>query len=367
MRVLFAIAHLDKGGGQAVQAAQLFRRLSPFVDGTMLCLRSPGTPAGPADGDRILEVGTLRFPKGIAELARAIRRRQGEFDLVQAFDQYYALPASRWARARPLVVRLGAHPTEDLASRYGTAGRLAMRVVNPWLFSEATVVVNARHLLGAFPPHRATFIPNGVDVDRFPATRRPPEARRALGLPPDVAMIGFTGKIIPRKNIEELYAVLRALPDLHLLLVGGDQEPYYGDGYHRGIRRAFSDVLPRVHFAGEVSSDRVPSYLSAMDVFVFPSVLEGMPNSVLEAMAAGVPVVARDQPAHRDLLGSGGGRLYGTPAELAATLQALLAEPAELRRMGDAGRDLVRREYSFSAAVDAYLRLYRTALGGTHG
>ena len=362
MRVLFAIAHLDKGGGQAVQAAQLFRRLAPFVDGTMVCLRSPGAPPGSSEGDGIVEVGTLRFPQGIAELARAIRQRRSEFDLVQAFDQYYALPASRLARARPLVVRLGAHPSEDLGSRYGAAGRLATGLVNPWLFSETAVVVNARHLLTALPHQRPTFIPNGVDVDRFPATRDREAARRELGLPADVPLLGFTGKIIPRKNIEELYAVVRALPDVHLLLVGGDHEPYYGDGYHRAIRRTFEDVLPRVHFAGEVASDRIPDYLAAMDLFVFPSLLEGMPNSVLEAMAAGVPVVARDQAAHRDLLASGGGRLYGSPAELAETVRGLLADPGELRRMGEAGRSLVRREYSFGAAVRAYLRLYHAVL-----
>lgn len=362
MRVLYAIAHLDKGGGQAVQAAQLFRRLAPFVDGTMLCLRSPGAPVGPPHDDRLVEVGTLRFPRGIAELAQAIRRRRGQYDLVHVFDQYYALPASRLARARPLVVRLGAHPTEDLGSRYGATGRLAMRLVNPWLFSRAAVVVNAPHLLGAFPSQRATCIPNGVDLDRFPADRPREAARRELGLPPEVPLIGFTGKIIPRKNIEELYAVLRTLPDLHLLLVGGDREPYYGDGYHRAIRRAFEEVLPRVHFVGEVDTSRIPVYLSAMDLFVFPSFLEGMPNSVLEAMAAGLPVIARDQPAHRGLLASGGGRLYASPTELARTIRELLAEPGELRRLGDAAREIVRREYSFAAAVGSYLRFYQTVV-----
>lgn len=364
MRVLFAIAHLDKGGGQAVQSAQLFRRLAPLVDGTMLCLRASDVPH-PADPDgRLIEVGPLRFPHGVAELARAIRRRHGEFDLVQVFDQYYALPASRLARAQPLVVRLGAHPTEDLGSRYGAAGRLAMGFVNPWLFAQTRVVVNAPHLLGAFPHRSATCIPNGVDLDRFPGASDRDAARRELGLPTDVPLIGFTGKIIPRKNVEELYAVLRALPDLHLLLVGGDREPYYGDAYHRGIRRAFEDVLGRVHLAGEVAPDRIPRHLAAMDLFVFPSILEGMPNSVLEAMAARVPVVARDQPAHRDLLASGGGRLYRTPKQLAGTIRELLAEPEERRRMGAAGRELVRQEYSFDAAVEAYLRLYRQVLAG---
>ncbi|HEV2520244.1 MAG TPA: glycosyltransferase family 4 protein [Thermoplasmata archaeon] len=364
MRVLFVIAHLDKGGGQAVQAAQLFERLAPKVDGTLLCLRAPSQTGAKVEGDRVEVVGRLRFPGGLRDLVRAIRARAGEYDVVQAFDQYYALPAAKLARAHPLVVRLGAHPTQDLASRYGIGGQAFLGLVNPWLFSGTQVVVNARHLLGTLPGRTPVLIPNGVDVGRFPPVPRRAAARRELDLPTDVPMIGFTGKIIPRKNVEDLYGVLREVPDLHLLLVGSDAEPYYGDEYHRELRRTFSDVLPRVHHAGEVRPDRVPRYLEAMDLFVFPSRLEGMPNSVLEAMASGLPVVARDSPAHREILCPDAGRLYRTLGDLSSSVRSLRADAVGATEMGARARALVQRRFSFEAAVESYLRLYQSLVVG---
>jgi glycosyltransferase involved in cell wall biosynthesis len=362
MRVLFAIAHLDKGGGQAVQCAQLFRRLATKVDGKLLALRANGSGGDPDLGGVADLVGELRFPTGILQLRRAIRDQAAGADIVQVFDPYYSLPAARLAEAKPLVVRLGAHPVEDLASRYGEAARFGLAVVNPWLYSGTTVVVNARHLADAFPDRRTCYIPNGVDMDRFARTGDPLSARDAFGLPRQAPVVAFTGKILPRKNIEDLYWLLRALPDLHLALAGTDQEPGYGDAYHRSVRAAFPDVLPRVHAVGELPVARVPAFLRTADLFVFPSRLEGMPNSVLEAMAAALPVVAANTAAHRALLPDGAGLLYQDRAELAASVRSLLADPARSRRIGDTARRLVGERFSFEAAVDSYLRLYSDIL-----
>ncbi|HKS59981.1 MAG TPA: glycosyltransferase family 4 protein [Thermoplasmata archaeon] len=360
MRVLFVIAHLDKGGGQAIQAAQLFDRLAPQVDGEMICLKTHSNGSRPLTAGRLTEVGNLRFPSGVWELRRAIEARRGRFDIVQAFDAYYALPACRFARARPLVVRFGAHPTEDLASRYGLPGRTAMRLVNPWLLSGTTIVVNAPQLIDALPGRSAKLIPNGVDLSRFSASPNRVGARRSLGLPPDVPLICYTGKIIPRKSVDELYRALRDISDLHLLLVGTDNEPFYGDGYHRAIRKEFSEVLPRVHHVGEVSPEAIPRYLEASDLFVFPSRLEGMPNSVLEAMAAGLPVIASDTPAHRSLGLTEVGRLYRSQGELADAIRGLMGSAEMRKQMSSGSRKLVEQRFSFEAACSAYLELYRS-------
>jgi glycosyltransferase involved in cell wall biosynthesis len=362
MRVLFAIAHLDKGGGQAVQCEQLFRRMAPRVDGELLTLRSRTSGPGVGFSDRVRTVGDLRFPSGLVELRRALHERAAEFDLVQVFDPYYALPAARLARVRPLVIRLGAHPVEDLASRYGLPARLALTAVNPWLYSGTTVVVNARHLADAFPQRRVEYIPNGVDIDRFPSKRDPNAARAALGLPTGVPLVAFTGKIVPRKNVEDLYWLLDAVPGLHLALAGTDQEPGYGDSYHRNVRASFPDVLPRVHLVGELPVEKVPRLLEAADVFVFPSRLEGMPNSVLEAMAAGLPVVAADTPAHREILSARTGVLYQDRDGLRESVRRMVADPVEAARMGAAARQLVSDRFGFNAAVDSYFRLYAALL-----
>jgi glycosyltransferase involved in cell wall biosynthesis len=362
MRVLFAIAHLDKGGGQAVQCAQLVRRLAPRVDGELLLLRSGSVDDGAPTVENSRVVGDLRFPQGMMQLRRAIRDRGREYDLVQALDPYYSLPAARLSGVHPLAVRLGGHPVEDLASRYGFAGRSAMGLLNPWLYSDTRVVVNAPHLVDALGRPGVRCIPNGVDVGRFPATRAPAAARADLRLPAGVPIVAFTGKIIPRKNIEDLYWLTATLPGVHLALAGTDREPYYGDSYHRRVRAEFPTAVPRVHSVGEIGVDRIPRFLEAADVFVFPSRLEGMPNSVLEAMAAGLPVVAADTPAHRAILPPHASLVYRDREELRAHVAGLLADPDRAAEMGRAARAWVIDRFGFDAAVESYLRLYAEML-----
>lgn len=362
MKVLFAIAHLDKGGGQAVQCRQLVRRLIPRVDGELLALRSPIPLVDGDFAELARTVGDLRFPSGVMEMSRAIHDSAREYDLIQVFDPYYSLPAARLAGARPLVVRLGAHPVDDLASRYGVTARVLLRLVNPWLYSSATVVVNAQHLAVAFPRRDVRCIPNGVDTERFHPSDNPLLARRSLGLPRDPPMIAFSGKIIPRKHLEDLYWLLGAVPQLHLALAGTDREPGYGDRYRRRLEAEFPRVLARVHPLGELPPDRVPTLLQAANVFVFPSQLEGMPNAVLEAMASGLPVVAADTPAHRAILNQDTGVLYSSREQLASEVQRLLSDPQGCHRMGLAARRSVTARFGFDAAVEAYLRLYQEIL-----
>jgi len=364
MRVLFVIAHVDKGGGQAVQALQLVDRLLRRVDGEFIGLTAAGSGLASPGPSSIRTVGTLRFPGGLLDLRREIRRRIGEVDLVHALDPYYALPAARLARAHPLVFRLGAHPVEDLASRYGHPARLFLGLINPWLYADTHVVVNAQHLTHEFRKP-VTFIPNGVDMARFPPHPNRPAARELLGLPAGSPLATFTGKIVPRKNIEDLYWLAREIPDLHLLLVGTDLEPYYGIRYHRAVREQFSDVLPRVHHIGEVPMERIPECLAATDVFVFPSRLEGMPNSVLEAMAAGLPVLAFDTPAHREILPPEEESFFSDRPGLAARARSLLEDPAAAGRQGARNRRWVEDQFSMEAAADAYIALYEKVVRGS--
>ncbi|MGI0132386.1 MAG: glycosyltransferase family 4 protein [Thermoplasmata archaeon] len=364
MRVLFVIAHLDKGGGQAVQCRQLFERMrSRLASAELLALsaRSPPTFGPQPDGSTV--IAPLRFPGGLLDLRREIRERAREFDLVHALDIYYALPAARLAGVAPLVVRLGSHPVEDLASRWGWWGRTWMEATRPWLFHGVTTVVNSAHLLPTVPAGDVRWIPNGVDVPRFASAPERGDARARLGLPEGVPIVVFTGKVLPRKNVEDILWLLSRRPDLHFLLVGALSEPYYGDRYWRIIASRYAPVISRVHAVGEVPIEMLPQYLAAGDVFVFPSRLEGMPNSILEAMAAGLPVVASENPSHTDIVRRGGGRTYRTREEMLDAVDHFLADPAGRERTGRASRRYVAETFGFEASVQAYLRLYHDLVG----
>ncbi len=359
MRVLFAIAHLDKGGGQAIQSFQVFRELQDRVDGLMVCLANDRSRALSLFGQHVEIVGPLHFPTGILHLSRAIKARKSSFDVFQAFDPYYALLAAKLARTTPLVVRLGMDPIADLRSRYGWIGDMSMRSVSPWLYEGVHVVVNSRTIAERFDRFSPHYIPNAVDVNRFAPEPSSFEARQELGLPLDVPLVTHLGKVIPRKHLEDLFWLLDQIPNLHALLVGETSEPYYGDIYYNRLRRAYPDVLARVHAAGEVPAEKVPRYLETADIFLFPSRLEGMPNAVLEAMAASLPVVAFDSPAHRDILPSDAGLLYRNRSQLFLAVKTLLEDEQERMNMGRSGRRHVAEHHSLSAAAQAYQELYR--------
>src|SRR5256712_11840564 len=137
--------------------------------------------------------------------------------------------------------------------------------------------------------------------------------------------------------------VVRQLPAVEAMVVGGFTEEHYSDQYYRTLLAAYPDIRDRVHFTGEVTWDQVPTYLAAADIFVFPSKFEGMPNALLEAMAGALPVVVSDIPPHRELIQHGRtGFLAPDPLEM-ARLVATLAHHEDLRRsVGHAARLYVR-------------------------
>lgn len=230
-----------------------------------------------------------------------------------------------------------------------------------------------RYLIEAIgvPAGRVEHIYNGVDSERF----RPRAGARAAieGSPfndPALFVVGTVGRLEAVKDQTNLArAFVRALAmsplaarRLRLVLVG--------DGPLRGeietiVRAANAESL--VWFAGE--RDDVPQVLRGLDCFVLPSLAEGISNTLLEAMASGLPVIATRVGANADLMEDGlSGRLVprADPDALARELLAYLADPALTRRHGRAGRQIVERRFSLDRMVGDYEALYRKLLAA-HG
>jgi glycosyltransferase involved in cell wall biosynthesis len=201
---------------------------------------------------------------------------------------------------------------------------------------------------------RTVVIPNAVDVDAAPCARHD-------GDPPRIVTVGRLARPKDPLTLVRALARVHDHPFYALIVGAGPDRPVVEAEIRRlGLERAVELCGPRRD---------VPDLLSRSDLFALASRSEGGPLSVLEAMAAGLPVVASDVGGVRELVVDGAtGTLVpaGDPDALAAALELLLADPELRRRLGAAGRERVRERFDLSALRRAHLELYARELA-RHG
>ncbi len=220
------------------------------------------------------------------------------------------------------------------------------------------------------PAHRITQIYNGVDTDRFRAASSISE-RSAIARTTDEFVIGTVGRLQAVKNqaalIQALAEARRLRPDImrraRLVIVG--EGPCRREVEKLIIEVKLGDV---VTLLGERAD--IPDVLRTMDLFVLPSLGEGISNTILEAMATGLPVLATRVGGNPELVIDGvTGRLVqpGDRGEMAASLVDYVADPGLCSRHGAAGRTRVEQEFSIHAMVSAYTGLYDRLLSSSGG
>lgn len=286
-------------------------------------------------------------------LALALRRRPSRPSVIWTFhnarldlraDQ---LPGRRWL-LRPK--RAG------YRGLYRRASRAAAALVAVSDDVARTIDTELRPVAG-----RLVTIPNGVDVERY-AVEPDRAVRRQIGVPEAAPMFICVAKMLEQKGHRYLVDALAATP--------GDREPMHvallGDGpLHDEIeaRARAAGVADRLHFLGTRSD--VPRLLRAADAFVLPSLWEGLPMALLEAMAAGLAVIATSVSGTRQVVEDGRTGILVAPGDSAALASAMgrLAGDAGLRaRLGGAARDHVRAEFSVDRQAGRHLDLYRACL-----
>ncbi|UYG17271.1 glycosyltransferase family 4 protein [Brachybacterium huguangmaarense] len=256
-------------------------------------------------------------------------------------------------------------------------GRLLLREIEKAVCSMSTRVIAVGSSLRAkvideavAPKGKVEVIgvgsPNGVDVELFERARRDQQAndslRASLSIPSDEPVVTFVGRLTADKGLEALrkaMATVERETSAQLLIVGGVDD--------ESGRRGAADIraaLPRVTFVGDVED--VASYLAISDVFCLPSRREGLPTVVLEAFAAGVPVVATAATGIVDIVRNGEtGRLVPVDdsEELALALLASIRDTAASRQMAEAALCFVKQCYSRDVVQREWVKTLQTDRG----
>jgi glycosyltransferase involved in cell wall biosynthesis len=213
--------------------------------------------------------------------------------------------------------------------------------------------------VGLSPP-KIVVIPNGVDAARFSNARAADLS--LFGISHGSQVLLTIGRLDSQKGLRDLIEaaalVIPKHPQVHFLLVGeGPERP----AIERSIRE--KGLAERIHLTGWRPD--VPELLAAGCALVLSSHWEGMPNVILEAMAAGLPAVATRVEGTSELITEGQTGLLvppKSPTEIAVALEKLLTDSAVAKRWGQAGQEKVRTEFSWEKMVGRYDQLYRSLL-----
>lgn len=245
----------------------------------------------------------IRCPKtsNLLSFRQRFRRilRDGSYDAVHSHVHLFSGTILRWANVEGVPIRIAHSHTARDDRAYTLPRRQYCRLMKSWIQSYATHGLAASRDAAAAlfgeewqSDKRFRVLHYGIDLLPLKESVVKDDVRHELGLPPGAPVVGHVGRFVPAKNHRFILKIaaelIRQRPNLQLLLVG--------DGQLRGETEAEArskGLLSNIHFAGS-RTDILRLMRGAMDAFVFPSLWEGLPLTLLEAQAAGLPCVISD-------------------------------------------------------------------------
>lgn len=362
-RLAFCITDLDAGGAERALVQIATRLANLDWEPKVFCLSGPGALVAPLQQAGIpvecLGLRSARDWRRVRHLRRGLREWRPH--LLQTF-MFHGNLAGRWAARFPNgpVVLSGLRVAERDAPWRMRLDRWTQRWVAMNVCVSQGVADFAIHEMG-LSAEKIAVIPNGVDAACY--ANAPPADLREFGIPTGDRVLCSIGRLHPQKGpdllLEALTPLLHREHDLHLLWIG--------EGPLRGALESAATqagVASQVHLPGRVED--VAGILQASLALVLPSRWEGMPNVVLEAMAAGRPVLSTRVEGSAELVRDGEtGYLCDVDSvtALRAALERLLSDGPRLAAFGHNAQHIAATEFTWYNCARSYDILYRRCLG----
>ena len=360
MKVLYLITELNVGGAERALARLVARvdrhRFAP----TVACLYGLGLVAEEIQALGVdvhcLEIKSALNLRAFVRLYRLVHRLNPT--ILHSFMFHANLLGRLVGRLANVPIVISAERTMGQESQ----NRLILNRLTAPLADRITAVSKA---VGDFvvkeiglASDKVVVIPNGVDLETYGRAADRASAKQAIGLESHFPLIGVVSNLRPVKGVSYLIQafvqVIQSYPDACLLIVG--------DGPERvALNNLAADlgIVEQTLFVGERFD--IPNLLAAMNVFALSSLWEGMPNAALEAMAAGLPVVATRVGGTPEVVEHGVTGLLVPPRDpkaLAEAIIALLQDRERAEAMGQAGRERVEKCFSVKRMVQQTEALY---------
>jgi len=360
-RILHLITRLPIGGAERL-LVDVVRRLDPArFDSVVCCIQAKGALADELEGAGVAvhclnRMRSKRFDWGaVRDLRRLIRSER------IALVHSHLYHANLYGR---IAAWLAGVPAVATVHNVYTRSKLHRRLLNRFLSRKSVRVIAVSgevrdDLVGrdGIDPRRVATIHNGIDLGRVESALTREQARARLGIPAGAIAIGCIGRLEEQKGHRFLLEACAQLPGIRLLIAG--------DGRLRQdleSRAAALDIASRTTFLGARSD--VADILRALDICVMPSLWEGLSIAMLEAMAAGLPLVISDVSGVAQAFGEEDCGIRVPPRDVAALAQAMqdLAQSPERRRaLGEAGRRRVRAEFDIEVMIRRLTAVYEDA------
>ncbi len=341
--LIFSLAYHPRVGGAEVAIKEITDRIQDIEFHLITKRFSSDDPVFERLGNvEVYRVGGPTFLYPFVSFLKARQlHRQKKFDGAWAMMSYMVLPV---VFLRMVGIRLPYILTLQEGDTYEHMfGRLHIKPFLPFIdsgFRHATVVQVISTFLGGWARTRGyqgdvVVVPNGVDTKKFAGEHVPQKGTTLI----------TTSRLVRKNGIDTVIRALPHLPDIEFVVCGTGSDEHMLKVLAKDL-----GVAERVHWRGFVSHDEMPRHLHHADIFIRPSRSEGMGNSFVEAMAAGLPVIATQEGGLKDFINSDTAWVVckDHPEDIVMAVQDILGNPEHTNRVIQTARDLAFTKYDWN-------------------